>query len=51
MLTIAAVTVICLVVLFVSCRALPGGNGTLLGLAAVISALAGLVVAFLHLLS
>jgi hypothetical protein len=47
---LAAVTIICLSVLFLCYRALPLGKGALLGLAAVITALVPLVAAFLHLL-
>jgi hypothetical protein len=47
---IVAVTVICLGVLYLCYRALPMGRGTLYGLAAVITALGGLVAALTHLL-
>ena len=47
---IASVTVICLFVLYLCYRALPLGRGTLYGLAAVITALGGLVAALTHLL-
>jgi hypothetical protein len=50
MLIVVVVTVISLAVLFLAYRALPGGRGTLLGLAAVVSALGGLIAAFIHLL-
>lgn len=46
---IVAVTVICLAVLYLCYLALPMGKGTLLGLAAVITALGGLIAAFVHL--
>lgn len=44
------VTLVCLCVLYLCYRALPLGRGTLYGLAAVITALGGLVVALTHLL-
>jgi len=50
MFVILAATVICLGVLFLSYRALPLGRATLYGLAAVVSALATLLIAFAHLL-
>jgi hypothetical protein len=50
MFIIVAVTVICLAVLYLCYLALPMGKGTLLGLAAVITALGGLIAAFVHLL-
>jgi hypothetical protein len=50
MVIILAVTVICLAVLYLCYLALPMGRGTLLGLAAVITALGGLVAALTHLL-
>jgi len=50
MLVILAVTAICLCVLYLCYRALPLGRGALYGLAAVISALGGLVIALTHLL-
>ena len=49
MIIILVITVICLCVLYLCYRALPMGRGTLLGLAAVITALGGLVAALLHL--
>lgn len=49
-LVVVVATVISLVVLFLAYRALPLGRGTLLGLAAVVSALGGLIAAFIHLL-
>src|SRR5689334_2125189 len=50
MVVILAVTVICLCVLYLCYHALPMGKGVLLGLAAVITALGGLIAAFVHLL-
>jgi hypothetical protein len=50
MFVILAATIICLGVLFVCYRALPRGRGALYGLAAVVSALATLLIAFAHLL-
>jgi hypothetical protein len=47
MLIVAVVTVISLMVLFLAYRALPLGRGTLLGLAAVITALGGLLAGLL----
>jgi hypothetical protein len=49
MIVILVVTVICLCVLYLCYRAWPMGRGALLGLAAVITALDGLVTALLHL--
>jgi hypothetical protein len=46
-LIVAVVTVISLMVLFLAYRALPLGRGTLLGLAAVITALGGLLAGLL----
>lgn len=43
-----AVTIICLGVLYLCYRALPMGRSTLYGLAAVITALGGLVAALTH---
>jgi len=50
MVVISVVTGICLYVLYLCYRALPLGRGTLYGLAAVITALGGLVAALTHLL-
>lgn len=50
MAVILAVTAICLFALYICYRALPLGRGTLYGLAAVITALGGLVAALIHLL-
>ena len=50
MVVISVVTGICLYVLYLCYRALPLGRSTLYGLAAVITALGGLVVALAHLL-
>ncbi len=50
MVIIVAVAVICLAVLYLCYLALPMGRGTLYGLAAVITALGGLVAALIHLL-
>lgn len=50
-LIVAVVTVISLMVLFLAYRALPFGRGTLLGLAAVITALGGLLAGLLAALS
>jgi hypothetical protein len=47
---ILAVTVICLCVLYLCYLALPMGRSALYGLAAVITALGGLVAALAHLL-
>jgi hypothetical protein len=47
---IIAATIVCLAALFVSYRAIPSGRGALLGIAAVVSALATLLAAFTHLL-
>ena len=47
---ILAVTAICLCVFYLCYRALPLGRSTLCGLATVITALVGLVAAFVHLL-
>jgi len=49
MVVILAVTAICLCVLYLCYRALPLGRGALLGLAAVITALGGIIAAFMHL--
>jgi hypothetical protein len=49
MAVILAATAICLSVLYVCYRALSFGRGALLGLAAVITALGGLLAAFMHL--
>lgn len=49
MVVILAATVICLCVLYLCYRALPLGRGALLGLAAVITALGGILTAFMHL--
>jgi hypothetical protein len=50
MVIIVVVTVISLCVLYLCYRALPMGRGTLYGLAAVVTALGGLVAALTHLL-
>jgi hypothetical protein len=50
MVIIVVVTVICLAVLYLCYLAMPMGRGTLYGLAAVITALGGLVAALTHLL-
>ena len=49
MVVILAATAICLFVLYLCYRALPLGRGTLLGLAAVITALGGILTVFMHL--
>ena len=49
MAVILAATAICLCVLYLCYRALPLGRGTLLGLAAVITALGGVLAVFMHL--
>jgi hypothetical protein len=46
---VLAATTVCLVVLFICYRALPSGRGTLYAIAAVVSALATLLLAFTHL--
>jgi hypothetical protein len=49
MVVVLAATTVCLVVLFICYRALPSGRGTLYGIAAVVSALATLLMAFTRL--
>lgn len=50
MLIVVAATLVCLIVLYICYRALPLGRPVLLGIAAVVTALAGLLTAFTHLL-